>query len=188
VIPASSKEESDEIKRQGGNCYGAGQGIGRAIALKMASEGAKICVADLNPETAKKVAEEIKGMGGKAIAVQVDITSLDQVKKTVEKAIAELGCVDILVNNVGWDKMELFIQSEPATWDKVININFKGPVNFFKAVLPHMIERKYGKIVSIAPTPDGWDRAARRFTRERKGASFPSRKPLRGKWPVTGST
>jgi len=139
-----------KLKDKAAIVTGAGQGIGRAIALAMAREGAKICVADLNPETANKVAAEIKGMGGKAIAVQVDITSLEQVKKTVEKTIAELGCVDILVNNVGWDKMELFIQSEPATWDKVININFKGPINFFKAVLPHMIERKYGKIVSIA--------------------------------------
>jgi 2-hydroxycyclohexanecarboxyl-CoA dehydrogenase len=139
-----------KLKDKAAIVTGAGQGIGRAIALAMAREGAKICVADLNPETANKVAAEIKGMGGKSIAVQMDITSLDQVKKTVEKTIAEFGCVDVLVNNVGWDKMELFIQSEPATWDKVININFKGPINFFKAVLPHMIERKYGKIISIA--------------------------------------
>ncbi|MFB3924579.1 MAG: SDR family NAD(P)-dependent oxidoreductase [Syntrophales bacterium] len=129
---------------------GGGQGIGRAIAHEMAREGAKVCVADLNPDTAAKVAEEIKTMGGSAMACKVDITDLAQCEKTVKDTIAAFGCVDILVNNVGWDKMELFINSEPATWDKVIAINFRGPINFFKAVLPHMIERKYGKIVSIA--------------------------------------
>ena len=60
------------------------------------------------------------------------------------------GCVDVIVNNVGWDKMEPFIKSEPTTWDKVIAINLRGPINCFKAVLPVMIERKYGRIVSIA--------------------------------------
>lgn len=129
---------------------GAGQGIGRAIALELAGEGAKICVADLNLETAGKVAEEIKARGKQAMAAKVDITSLDQCEKMVKDTIAAFGCIDILVNNVGWDKMELFIQSEPATWDKVIAINFRGPINCFKAILPHMIERKYGKIVSIA--------------------------------------
>jgi 2-hydroxycyclohexanecarboxyl-CoA dehydrogenase len=139
-----------KLKDKAAIVTGGGQGIGRAIALDLASEGAKICVADLNPETAGKVAEEIKTMGKKAIAVKVDITDLAQCEKLVKETVAAFGCVDILVNNVGWDKMELFISSEPATWDKVIAINFRGPINCFKAVLPHMIERKYGKIVSIA--------------------------------------
>lgn len=129
---------------------GGGQGIGRAIALEMASEGAKVCVADLNPDTANKVCEEIKTMGRNAVATKVDVTDLAQCEAMVKSAIASFGCVDVLVNNVGWDKMELFIQSEPQTWDKVIAINFKGPINCFKAVLPHMIERKAGRIVSIA--------------------------------------
>ncbi len=129
---------------------GGGQGIGRAIALELAGEGAKVSVADLNPETAKKTAGEIKAMGREAIAVTVDITDLAQCDKMVKETIAAFGCVDVLVNNVGWDKMELFIQSEPATWDKVIAINLRGPINCFKAALPHLIERKYGRIVSIA--------------------------------------
>jgi 2-hydroxycyclohexanecarboxyl-CoA dehydrogenase len=129
---------------------GAGQGIGRAIALELANEGAKICVADLNDQTAGKVADEIKRIGCEAINVKVDVTDVAQCEKMVKDTIAAFGCVDVLVNNVGWDKMELFIQSEPSTWDKVIAINFRGPINCFKAVLPSMIERKYGRIVSIA--------------------------------------
>jgi len=104
----------------------------------------------LNPETAKKTAAEIKAMGMQAIAVTADITDLSQCEKMVQATIAEFGCVDVIVNNVGWDKMEPFIKSEPTTWDKVIAINLRGPINCFKAVLPVMIERKYGRIVSIA--------------------------------------
>jgi len=129
---------------------GASQGIGCAIALELAREGAKVCVADLNPDTAKQVEAEIKDMGREAMSFQVDVTSLEKVQEVVQKVIDTFEAVDILVNNVGWDKIELFIDSEPETWDRVININFKGPMHCFKAVLPHMIERKYGKIVSIA--------------------------------------
>jgi len=89
-------------------------------------------------------------MGMQAIAVTADITDLSQCEKMVQATIAEFGCVDVIVNNVGWDKMEPFIKSEPTTWDKVIAINLRGPINCFKAVLPVMIERKYGRIVSIA--------------------------------------
>jgi 2-hydroxycyclohexanecarboxyl-CoA dehydrogenase len=129
---------------------GAGQGIGRAIALELAGEGAKVCVADLNVETAKKTAAEIKAMGREAIDVKVDITDLAQCEKMVKETVAAFGCVDVLVNNAGWDKIEPFMSSEPPTWDKVIAINLRGPINCFKAVLPAMIERKYGRIVSIA--------------------------------------
>lgn len=129
---------------------GGGQGIGRAICLELARQGAKVCVADLNSKTAAKVAEEIRDMGHEAIAAQVDITDLEKLKESIRETIDSFEAVDILVNNVGWDKVELFIDSKPETWDRVININFKGPVNCFSAILPHMIERKYGKIISVA--------------------------------------
>lgn len=128
---------------------GAGQGIGRAIALKLAEEGAKVGVADLNPATATAVAAEIKAGGRGAIALPVDITSLGQVQAMVQKVIDAFGTVDILVNNAGWDKIEPFLNNTEETWDKVIAVNFRGPINCFKAVLPHMVERQYGKIVSI---------------------------------------
>ena len=102
-----------KLKDKAAIVTGAGQGIGRAIALELAGEGAKVCVADLNPETAKKTAAEIKAMGMQAIAVTADITDLSQCEKMVQATIAEFGCVDVIVNNVGWDKMEPFIKSEP---------------------------------------------------------------------------
>lgn len=129
---------------------GAGRGIGRAIALKLAREGAKVCVADLDAGSAEKVAGEIKEMGREAVAVQVDITDAARVKEMVQETVGAFGVVDILVNNAGWDKIELFLNSEEETWDKVIAVNFKGPINCFKAVLPYMVERRYGKILSIA--------------------------------------
>ena len=112
-----------KLKDKAAIVTGAGQGIGRAIALELAGGGAKVCVADLNPETAKKTAGEIKAMGLEAIAVTVDVTDLSQCEKMVKDTVAAFGCVDIIVNNVGWDKMEPFIKSEPATWDKVIALS-----------------------------------------------------------------
>lgn len=129
---------------------GGGQGIGRAICLELARHGANVCVADLNTETAAKVVEEIKDIGREAIAIQADITDLETVHESILRAIDTFGAVDVLVNNAGWDKSELFVDSKPETWDKVISINFRGPVNCFSVVLPHMIERQYGKIVSVA--------------------------------------
>jgi 2-hydroxycyclohexanecarboxyl-CoA dehydrogenase len=139
-----------KLKNRTAIVTGAGQGIGRAIALELAGEGAKVCVADLNPKTAKKTAEEIKAMGQRAIAVKVDVTELAQCTEMVKEIVSEFGFVDVLVNNVGWDKIELFIKSEPATWNKIIAVNLIGPMNCFKTVLPIMIERKYGRIVTIS--------------------------------------
>ncbi len=129
---------------------GAGRGIGRAIALKLAREGAKVCVADLDQVSAGKVAKEILDMGREALAVRVDVTDYSDVEEMVNKALDVFGMIDILVNNAGWDKAEPFLESTQETWDKVIAINFRGPINCTRAVLPHMVQRKYGKILSIA--------------------------------------
>ncbi|MDP2935588.1 MAG: glucose 1-dehydrogenase [Dehalococcoidia bacterium] len=129
---------------------GGGSGIGRAISLELASQGAGIVVADLNLEAANGVAGEISALGRRAVAVKVDVTSSQQVKAMVAQAIQDLGQVDILVNNAGWDKLEPFIQSSEETWDKVIALNLKAPIICARAVLDHMIEKKAGKIVTIS--------------------------------------
>lgn len=129
---------------------GAGQGIGRAIAIKLAQEGARIVVTDLDHDNAKNVENEIKGMGHEALSYQVDVTKYARVEEMVKDVARIFNGIDILVNNAGWDKIEPFLQSEEATWDKVISINFKGPINCFKAVLPFMVERKCGKVISIS--------------------------------------
>ena len=129
---------------------GAAQGIGRAIASRLAAEGAKVAIADINEDVAKQTAAEIKGAGGDAFAVKLDVTSLESATAAVERVERELGPIDILVNNAGWDKLEPFVESTPATWDRVIAINFRGVIHCCKAVVPKMQERGYGKIVSIA--------------------------------------
>ena len=129
---------------------GAAQGIGRAIATRLAVEGAKVAVCDIQTDVAKRTADEIKGAGGAAIAVRLDVTSLESAAAAVAQVERELGPLAILVNNAGWDKLEPFIESTPETWDKVIAINFRGVLNCCKAAVPRMIEHGSGKIVSIA--------------------------------------
>ena len=129
---------------------GSAQGIGRAIVTRLASEGAKVAVADIDLEGAKRTAEEIKSAGGSAIAVKLDVTQLQDALDAADLVERELGAIDILVNNAGWDIIEPFLESKPETWDKVIAINYRGVLNCCKAVATKMQARKSGKIVSIA--------------------------------------
>jgi 2-hydroxycyclohexanecarboxyl-CoA dehydrogenase len=129
---------------------GSAQGIGRAIAMRLASEGAKVAIADLDFEGAGRTAEEIKKAGGNALAVKLDVSRLQDALDAAERVERELGPIDILVNNAGWDKLEPFLESTPETWDKVIAINYRGVLNCCKAVAPRMQQRKHGKIVSIS--------------------------------------
>jgi 2-hydroxycyclohexanecarboxyl-CoA dehydrogenase len=129
---------------------GSAQGIGRAIAERLAMEGAKVAIADIQEEAARTAAAEIMAAGGTAIAVRLDVTSLTDAASAVATVERELGPIGILVNNAGWDKLEPFVESTPETWDRVIAINFRGPLNLCKAVVPGMQARGSGKIVSIA--------------------------------------
>lgn len=129
---------------------GGGRGIGRAICLKFAQEGANVAVWDIDPKTAASVAGEVRGLGVKAKDYQVDITDYPGVKLSAQEVITDFGRLDILVNNAGWDKIEPFVKSEEATWDRILAINLRGPITLARAVLDHMIERNYGKIVNVA--------------------------------------
>ncbi|MBI2846511.1 MAG: 3-oxoacyl-ACP reductase FabG [Chloroflexi bacterium] len=129
---------------------GAGSGIGKAIATALAGEGAAVGVADIDVDSAKAAARDIEARGGKSLAVQVDITKSSEVKAGVKTVLERFGKIDILVNNAGWDRPEPFIETTEETWDKVIAINLKGHIIFSRAVLDNMIERGYGKIVSIS--------------------------------------
>jgi 2-hydroxycyclohexanecarboxyl-CoA dehydrogenase len=126
---------------------GAARGIGFALATRLAEEGAKVAIADLDGDGAAKAASEI---GRGAIGVRLDVTDTASVRAGVAGVVAELGAVGVLVNNAGWDKVEPFVKSEEATWDKVLAINLKGPIACAHAVLGGMIERRAGKIVSIS--------------------------------------
>ncbi|MEX2207173.1 MAG: 3-oxoacyl-ACP reductase family protein [Myxococcota bacterium] len=126
---------------------GGARGIGRAIAERLSSEGARVAIADIDEGGARKTAAEI---GKDALAVALDVTDDVSVRSAVGAAIAHFGRVDALVNNAGWDKVEPFVQARPETWDKVLAINLRGPIAVTRAVLDGMIERRAGWIVSIS--------------------------------------
>ena len=125
---------------------GAGRGIGQAIAIRLGSEGARVVATDLDESTAQATATEI---GGDAIGLMVDVTDQASVRVAVEETEGIFGSLDVLVNNAGWDKVEPFLKSTEDTWEKILAINLKGHFNCAKVVLPGMVERGHGRIVSI---------------------------------------
>jgi 2-hydroxycyclohexanecarboxyl-CoA dehydrogenase len=129
---------------------GGASHIGRGISITLAAEGANVVIADLDQKQAEKTAGTINASGGKAIAIKVDITRYSEVEAMVAEVLRRLKSVDILVNNAGWDTFAFFVDTKPEIWDKIIDINYKGMLNCCRAVLPHMIEKKAGAIVSIA--------------------------------------
>ncbi len=128
---------------------GAGRGIGRAIAVSLAREGANVVVADILQDNAAAVANAINASGGQAFSAGLDVTKRPEVESAVTAAIERFGAIDILVNNVGWDKFAFFLDSEEETWDRIIAINYKSLLYVCKAVLPHMKARG-GRVVNIA--------------------------------------
>lgn len=131
---------------------GGAQGIGEAISLHLASKGAWVVVADLELARANEVVNEIRALGGKAIATKTDVTKSEQANQMIKAALEEFSKVDILVNNAGGSLHEtrsLFCQSEERVWDVVLGVNLKGVLNCARAVINHMIQRQRGKIISI---------------------------------------
>ncbi|MHC1762636.1 MAG: SDR family NAD(P)-dependent oxidoreductase [Negativicutes bacterium] len=129
---------------------GSGRGIGRAIALALAQQGANLVVNDVNMENAQKVVGEIEATGRTAITVQADVTEESQVNAMMASCIDRFGRIDILVNNAG------IIQTAPVTeitgddWDRIMKVNLKGVFICCKAALPAMMAQRSGKIINIA--------------------------------------
>ncbi|MBS1176715.1 MAG: badH [Proteobacteria bacterium] len=129
---------------------GGGGGIGGATCRRFGNEGARVAVFDLNLEAAEKVASAIRAEGGTAEAFKCDITDRASVNAAVAAAEANLGPIDVLINNAGWDVFKPFTKTEPAQWDKLIAINLTGALHMHHAVLPGMAARKKGRIVNIS--------------------------------------
>lgn len=129
---------------------GGGGGIGGATSRRFAAEGAKVAVYDMNLEAAEKVAADIRASGGQAAAFQCNITDRAQVDAAVAATQAQLGPIDVLVNNAGWDIFKPFVKTVPDEWEKLIAINLTGALHMHHAVLPGMAARKAGRIVNIA--------------------------------------
>ncbi len=128
---------------------GGARGIGRAIAEALAKQGRVVAVADIREALAAETVAAIAAGGGRALAVHLDVTDSESVRQAVARVEAELGPVEILVNNAGWDELKPFVETEEPLWDRVIEINYKGVLRTTRAVLPGMIERRWGRLVSI---------------------------------------
>ena len=129
---------------------GAGQGIGRAIALTLAKEGAAVVVNDINLDSAKKVADEIKSLGSQALPIKADVSKADEVNKLVNETLDNCKKIDILVNNAGWSNLIPAIELTETQWDTIVDINLKGQFLCSQAVAKQMFKQKRGKIVNIA--------------------------------------
>jgi NAD(P)-dependent dehydrogenase (short-subunit alcohol dehydrogenase family) len=131
---------------------GGGAGIGRAIALAMAREGADVLVADIHLGAAEGTAKEVRDLGRRAAALPVDVSREAQVQQAIADGIRQFSRIDILVNNAGvTPRLGLpFTRQEEADWDRVFDVNVKSVFFTCKAIAPHFMERRSGKIVNIA--------------------------------------
>jgi len=129
---------------------GAGRGIGKAIALALAKAGADVCVTARTESQINQTAEEIRQMGRRALAVPADATNAAAVASVVEKTVAELGGLQILVNNAGMEMPKTLMETSEEEYNTVMDTNVKSMFLFTKAACKHLIAQKYGKIVNVA--------------------------------------
>lgn len=129
---------------------GASQGIGEAIALEVAGEGAEVILIDIQKEKMDKVCQKIREKGEHASAYCADVSQLDQVTKVIETIIQNHKKIDGLINNAGITRDNLMMRMKEEEWDAVLAVNLKGTFNFSKAVIRHMMGNRYGRIVNIS--------------------------------------
>jgi 3-oxoacyl-[acyl-carrier protein] reductase len=129
---------------------GAGQGIGRATALKFAAEGAKVAVCDINLESVKETMQEVEAEGGEAAAFRVDVTDKESIARMVEGVMAKWGRIDTLVNNAGIVQDAQFKKMTDEQFERVIDVNLKGVYNCTKAVVDIMLEQNSGVILNAS--------------------------------------
>src|SRR5436305_5604463 len=120
--------------------------MGQAMAERLAAEGARVAVTDIDGEAALAAAKALDGAAG----FRLDITDAAEVTTRVAEITAALGPIEALVNNAGWDKLSPFLDTDEDLWDRLIDINLRGPMRMTKAVLPGMVERGGGRIVNIS--------------------------------------
>ncbi|HUT96499.1 MAG TPA: SDR family NAD(P)-dependent oxidoreductase [Dehalococcoidales bacterium] len=134
---------------------GSRRGIGRAIALALAKDGANVTVSDINQEDCQKVVAEIEKMGRKGLAVKCDVSSAPEVEELVKKTVAEFGRLDILVNNAGIISYKPFLELTEEDWDKLLGVNLKGQFLCAQAAAREMIKNNWGRIINIASISSG---------------------------------
>ena len=129
---------------------GAAQGIGAAVSLRLAAEGAHVAVVDLTAERAQGTADEIVKNGGRAVALGADVSKTDEVQTVVADAVAQLGRLDVLVNNAGITRDAMLFKMTDDEWDSVIAVNLRSAFLMSRECQKHFSAQKYGKIVSLS--------------------------------------
>jgi 2-hydroxycyclohexanecarboxyl-CoA dehydrogenase len=129
---------------------GAARGIGAAVAHALAHDGYAVAVTDRDGPGAEAMASAIREAGGQALPLVLDVTDDASVRAAVAEASARLGPPWVLVNNAGWDRLEPFVQNDPALWDRLIAVNLRGPIAVTRAALDGMLARSGGRIVNVA--------------------------------------
>jgi 3-oxoacyl-[acyl-carrier protein] reductase len=148
---------------------GAAQGIGAGIATHLAAGGAKVGVLDLSLDAAQIVVDEIKAAGGQALALAADVSKGDQVQAAVDALVAEFGGLQILVNNAGVLRDNLLFKMSEDDWDIVMSVHLKGAFLCSKAAQKHMIEAKYGRIISMSSTSATGNRGQSNYSTAKAG-------------------
>jgi NAD(P)-dependent dehydrogenase (short-subunit alcohol dehydrogenase family) len=138
------------VKDRVGLITGSGSGIGEGVAKKMAQNGAKVVVVDVDSSKVSRVVGEIKAEGGEAIGITADITKKAEVDAMFKQVIDTFGGIDILVNNAGIGRDKSILKMSEEDWDSVLDVNLKGMFLCCQAAISHMREKKYGRIVNIS--------------------------------------
>jgi len=142
----------ESLKGKNALVTGAGKGIGKAVALALAKEGVNTALLARSESDLREVAKEIEAFGVKASVVTADVADITAVNSAVEKAKADLGTIDILINNAGIATFGSFLELEPTQWEQIIKVNLMGVYYATRAVLSDMIAQKTGDIVNISST------------------------------------
>jgi NAD(P)-dependent dehydrogenase (short-subunit alcohol dehydrogenase family) len=129
---------------------GAGRGVGRAIALRLARDGYAIAAVARSPQSIQAVADEIAAAGGASVAIRCDVSNRDDVNAAVREAGRALGAIDVLVNNAGIAESAPFVSMDDELWERTLAVNLTGTYNCMRAVLPDMFERRSGRVINIA--------------------------------------
>ena len=128
---------------------GGGKGIGAEICLRLASEGAKIVIAEMDIENGEKISKKIQDNNGEAIVVETNVAEEDSANNMADAAIKKFGKIDILINNAGIRHINNILDHTKQQWDDMISVNLTGPYLCCKAVIPHMIKNGKGKIINF---------------------------------------
>ena len=144
------REGSMKLKGKIALVTGAGQGIGRSIALKFAEEAADLALFDINRDSCTETAQQCQSLGRRCAGFVVDVANRERVQMACEEVLAVFGGVDILVNNAGFDRGATLLKVTEDDWQAVLDVHLKGALNCIQALAPAMIRKNYGKIVNIS--------------------------------------